>query len=226
MTNPPLDVAASLENLATLEAASPGPQRIENFTARRGELARAALAALADHGFAQTSLREIARKTDFSHGVLHYYFTDKVDLITCAVRDYKAICVTRYDHLLVDAITEEEFVQGFIDVALDSLVKEAPLHRLWYDLRVQAMFLDAYREEILKIDARLEDMVWAVFQRYCEIKGTQPKIAKSTLYGLFDGIFQVSLLKLVAGTPEHELLLGEEIRLLLKTCANDMQPAG
>ena len=66
--------------------------RVDKFSARRIELAEAALETLAELGYARTSLREIAQKSEFTHGVLHYYFSDKVDLICCCVRHYKAKC--------------------------------------------------------------------------------------------------------------------------------------
>src|SRR6266705_6135641 len=76
--------------------------RVDKFSARRSELAEAALETLAELGYARTSLREIAQKSEFTHGVLHYYFSDKVDLICCCVRHYKAKCVTRYDQITSD----------------------------------------------------------------------------------------------------------------------------
>src|SRR6185503_10037661 len=54
--------------------------RVDKFEARRAELADATLATLGELGYARTSLREIAQKTEFSHGVLHYYFRDKNEL--------------------------------------------------------------------------------------------------------------------------------------------------
>jgi AcrR family transcriptional regulator len=63
---------------------------VEKFTERRAELAEAALQTLSELGYARTSVREIAQNSAFSHGVLHYYFNDKVDLILCSVRLYTA----------------------------------------------------------------------------------------------------------------------------------------
>ena len=59
---------------------------VDKFAERRVELAEAALQTLSELGYARTSLREIAQNSVFSHGVLHYYFKDKADLITCCVR--------------------------------------------------------------------------------------------------------------------------------------------
>ena len=64
--------------------------QVDKFSQRRAELGEAALQTLAALGYARTSLREIAQNSEFSHGVLHYYFRDKVDLITYCVRQYKA----------------------------------------------------------------------------------------------------------------------------------------
>jgi len=62
--------------------------RRDKFAERRAELGEAALLTLAELGYARTSLREIAQNSAFSHGVLHYYFSDKLDLILCSVRQY------------------------------------------------------------------------------------------------------------------------------------------
>src|SRR6201996_8697342 len=70
-------------------------RQVDKFAERRGQLAPAALQTLAELGYARTSLRDIAQNSEFSHGVLHYYFSDKFELITYCVRQYKAECVTR-----------------------------------------------------------------------------------------------------------------------------------
>ena len=49
---------------------------------RRDQLAESALQTLGELGYARTSLRDIAANSEFSHGVVHYYFTDKTELIT------------------------------------------------------------------------------------------------------------------------------------------------
>ena len=78
-------------------------RQVDKFSERRAQLADAALQTLAELGYARTSLREIAQNTQFSHGVLHYYFSDKEDLITHCVRQYEAACVTRYDEIVASA---------------------------------------------------------------------------------------------------------------------------
>ena len=70
---------------------------VDKHDARRRALADSALLTLGELGYAKSSLREIANNSEFSHGVVHYYFADKFELIIYCVKQYKATCVTRYD---------------------------------------------------------------------------------------------------------------------------------
>ena len=119
----------------TVAAARIERKHVDKFSARRIELAEAALETLGELGYARTSLREIAQKSDFTHGVLHYYFSDKVDLICCSVRHYKTRCATRYDQVVATAQSREELMSGFLEKLGETVREEAPMHRLWYDLR-------------------------------------------------------------------------------------------
>src|SRR3954447_14567576 len=108
-------------------------RQVDKFAERRAQLAESALLTLSELGYARTSLREIAQNSDFSHGVLHYYFRDKVDLITHCVREYKARCVKRYDEIVATAQPGEELRRSFAAGLAQTMVEDAALHRLWYD---------------------------------------------------------------------------------------------
>lgn len=173
--------------------------RVDKFSERRAELGEAALTTLAALGYARTSLREIAQNSEFSHGVLHYYFTDKIDLIICSVKQYKARCVTRYDHAVDSATTCDELMEGFLQSLADTLRDEGHVHRLWYDLRSQALFEEAFRSDVVQIDKSLEDMIWRIMSRFAELSGEDPGMTPSATYALFDGLFQQALLKHLSG---------------------------
>jgi AcrR family transcriptional regulator len=188
---------------------------VDKFNARRIELAEAALATLAELGYARTSLREIAQKSDFTHGVLHYYFSDKFDLICCSVRHYKAKCVTRYDQITATAKSRGELLDGFLEKLGETIRTEAHMHRLWYDLRAQALFEDAFRDDVTAIDKSLEDMMWRVVSRYAQLGRKTPAISPEALYALFDGLFQKCLLRHLSGDEQAVSELQAEIRRLL-----------
>ncbi len=205
------EIGARTETAARRGARVP----VDKFNARRIELAEAALATLAELGYARTSLREIAQKSEFTHGVLHYYFSDKFDLICCSVRHYKAKCVTRYDQITATAKSRGELLDGFLDKLGETIRTEAHMHRLWYDLRAQALFEDAFRDDVTAIDKSLEDMMWRVVSRYAQLGRKTPAISPEALYALFDGLFQKCLLRHLSGDAQAIPELQAEIRRLL-----------
>jgi AcrR family transcriptional regulator len=149
------------------------------------------LETLAELSYARTSLREIAQKSEFTHGVLHYYFGDKVDLICCCVRHYKAKCVTRYDQITSAAQSRDELMKGFLEKLGDTVRDDARMHRLWYDLRSQSLFEEAFRDVV----------------------------SRGALYALFDGLFQRCLLRHLSGDRMAIADLLEEVERLLPTVA-------
>ena len=163
------------------------------YDERRNQLAESALRTLGELGYARTSLREIASNSAFSHGVVHYYFDDKLELIVYCVRYYKARCVTRYDQVVAEATTPDGLVGAFAAKLAETIRDEAPMHRLWYDVRTQSMFEAGLRDAVTMIDRTLEEMVWRVVLRYAELADRSPARTSAAAYGLLDGVFQQAL---------------------------------
>jgi len=175
---------------------------VDKFDARRDQLAESALKTLGDLGYARTTLREIANNSTFSHGVVHYYFQDKLELVIYSVCYYKARCVTRYDSVVADSTTADGLLDAFAAKLAETIRDEAPMHRLWYDLRTQSMFEEQLREAVTLIDKTLEEMIWRVVTRYAELAGRPPALDPPVAYGVLDGLFQQALLAYVGGHTE------------------------
>jgi TetR/AcrR family transcriptional regulator, transcriptional repressor of bet genes len=182
---------------------------------RRTQLAQSALATLGELGYARTSLREIAQNSEFTHGVVHYYFADKVELITACVRLYKTQCINRFDEIVVTSTTAVELLDRFADKLVETMTTEAPLHRLWYDLRTQSLFEDAFRHDVLEIDRTLQHMIWRVVDRYAELSGARPLLDPQAAYALFDGLFEKALLGFLSGDGQAAAQLAERVHWLL-----------
>jgi AcrR family transcriptional regulator len=184
---------------------------------RRRALAESALRTLGELGYTRASLREIANNSEFSHGVVHYYFQDKHDLIVYCVREHKAVCVRRYDPVVETATTAEELVAGFADKLVETLAEDTAMHRLWYDVRAQSMFEERLRDVAVEIDGWLEDMVWRVVSRYAELAGAEPAMSSGALYGILDGLFQQALIGVTLGRAGVLDELRDLVRTLLPT---------
>ena len=192
-------------------------RQIDKFAERREQLAAAALRTLAELGYANTSLRDIAQNSEFSHGVLHYYFADKFELITYCVRRYKAECVTRYDAIVATATSADGLRAGFGAAMAGTLREDAALHRLWYDLRNQSLFEEKFRVDAVEIDHSLERMIWRIVSRYAELSGRDLAVTPAFAYALFDGVFQHALLRHLGGDTAAARDLDEQVQRLLPT---------
>jgi AcrR family transcriptional regulator len=178
-----------------------GRRPADKFEDRRRQLADAALQTLAALGYARTSLREIASHSDFSHGVLHYYFRDKVELITYCVQRFKTQCIERYDAVATHATAADALARDAGDGLAATLESDAPMHRLWYDLRSQSMFEESFRLDVAEIDAGLERMIWRIVTTYAHLVGREPACTSATAYAAFDGLFQQALMRHLARDP-------------------------
>jgi AcrR family transcriptional regulator len=164
-----------------------------------------------------TSLRDIAQHSEFSHGVLHYYFADKSELITYCVRQYKAECVTRYDAIVTTATAADELRAGFGAAMAGTLRDDVTMHRLWYDLRNQSLFEEKFRTDVAEIDHSLQLMIWRIVTRYAELSGRDLAVTPAFAYALLDGVFQHALLRHLSGDPAATRELDEQVRQVLPT---------
>jgi TetR/AcrR family transcriptional regulator, transcriptional repressor of bet genes len=182
---------------------------------RRQELAESALLTLGELGYARTSLRDIAGNSPFSHGVLHYYFSDKLELVLYSITHYKRVCARRYDDVVATSTTETELLDGFAAELVRTISTEAPMHRLWYDLRVQSMFDARLRETVLTIDGWLRDMCWQVVTRYSELADREVALDPDATYAVLDGVFQAALLGHVTGDAQALTRLVDQVHGLM-----------
>jgi AcrR family transcriptional regulator len=189
--------------------------KVDKFAQRRAQLANSALRTLADLGYARTSLREIAQNSEFSHGVLHYYFRDKVDLITYCVRQYKASTISRYDEVLTTSVTAEAMRDRFVTGMATSLRRDTDLHRLWYDLRGQSMFEESFRDDVVEIQSSIERMIGRIVSQYAERSGLRLAASPGLVYALVDGVFQHALLRHLAGDERAVDDLPDDLGLIL-----------
>ena len=201
---------------------------VDRFDQRRDQLAESALRTLGQVGYARASLREIANNSPFSHGVVHYYFQDKLELVIYSVRYYKARCVTRYDSVVAESASDRELVERFADKLAQTIRDEAPMHRLWYDLRTQSMFEPSLREAVTLIDTALKEMIWRVISRYAELAARSVALPPSVAYGMLDGLFQQALLAYADGGEDVLQVLtvqvGEVLPMMLTAPSSTLSP--
>jgi AcrR family transcriptional regulator len=189
--------------------------RAERKSAKRDEkkrqIAESAIEALKELGFANTSLRDIAEKSDLSLGMLHYYFEDRSDLIIYCVSIYKQEFVRDIAEALNNAEGREQVIDAFAEALVTSIVDDAPTHRLWYDIRTQAMFDETFRPVVAEIEAKLIGLVRTALEK---ADRTAPEPVEIS-YALLDGVFRYLMQNQFGKNPLSRADLGSTFRALL-----------
>jgi AcrR family transcriptional regulator len=213
-----------LEKIDKLE--SKARKRSAKRSQRKEELADAAIDALKQLGYARTGLRDIAELSGVSVGMLHYYFDDKTDLITYCLRKYKIGFVAELDALIsnLDSATSDSVVEAFADGLCDSIRREAETHRLWYDIRSQALFDADFHEVVEEIEFELIGLVSRLFQRI-----GLPEDQALGGYLSLDGAFRYYLQRHLAGSEsaleDFQRHLTMQIGVLIALAGSGSNPA-
>ncbi len=159
----------SRDSSVAIDQSAPSDAWIEAPTkavARRRELAMHTLDALSEFGFAKLNLREVAARSGVSLGVIHYHFEDKTELLCAAISLYKEEFVKRLDACIAAADDADTLRSSFAALLCESVELHGRTHRLWYDVRAQAMFEPAYEavvagleEKLISVVGRLEEKI-------------------------------------------------------------------
>lgn len=165
--------------------------------AKRAFLIEQATACLAEKGYANVSLRDIAKESGVSLGILHYYFASKEELLLSVIVSYKGRFIEELEQEVL-AAPPGEWSGSLARVLCRSLQEDRKLHRLWYDLQVQAMYVPIFSEPVKAIRAQLHDLISSMLVRLQIEHDTALTIeaasAISLIYSAIDGlIFQFLL---------------------------------
>ena len=186
-------------------AATKGAKR----EAKKRELAESAIEALKRYGYANTTLRDIAAQSELSLGMLHYYFENKEQLLIYCVRLYKEAFAADIGTRIAGAETRETLFQAFAEGLAASIAEDAETHRLWYDIRNQALFDPVFQPVVAEIEASLIGLVELIAGE----RADGPPIA--VLYGAVDGVFRHLLERQLVGSPRSMPELTEEFCAVL-----------
>ncbi|QEM81779.1 TetR/AcrR family transcriptional regulator [Halomonas binhaiensis] len=157
--------------------------------AKKTEIAVSTLDALKRLGYANTTMRDIAEHSGMSLGSLTYYFTDKSELITYCVRLYKAEFIGRIESAVSGHTMPDRILDSLAAELARSITDDLSTHRLWYDIRSQAMFDPSFRPVVAEIEDKLKQTLGAAL-RAAGMKGEK---GLPLGYAMLDGVFRLLL---------------------------------
>lgn len=165
-------------------------KKIRKRDAKKREIADSAISALKTFGYARTTLRDVAAQSGMSLGSLHYYFEDKDDLLIYCVRQYKSDFVETVTAAVDGFSDPQDVTRAFCRTLAETLHTNAEIHRLWYDIRNQAMFDETFVPAVLEIEGKLIGMMQSLT--------TDPE-EQELLYVRLDGAFRYLLQQQLTG---------------------------
>jgi AcrR family transcriptional regulator len=184
---------------------------------RRLQILKALDTCLQEKSFEKTSIKDIARVAGVNHGVLHYYFSSKEDIllnyIDYVIDDYQ----TQVKELLgtkdVDRLSKRELIEEIFGFINDRITLNKGLSRIFVEIWEIALYHDDVRAKLRETYSRWFDELVANLSRYIEDKqfAIQVSIAMVAFWegmALFSTIFEPGALDI------KEVLKGFQYRVL------------
>lgn len=193
------------------DSASRTKRTEEKQSAKQREVARHLLAVLAELGFARLNLREVAARSGTSLGIIHYYFKDKNALLIYSLQLYKEGFASELEGMISAAPSTEQLLTT--TAAALSRVVEDPghTHRLWFDLRTQALFDPAFRPVSDEIESDLIGLTGRFLDKLKRLGGRPTALDAESLYLTIDGLTRYYLQQHLAGSTGAGKRLSERL---------------
>lgn len=111
-----------------------GAASVADEAGRRGQIVRAAREALGRQGYAETSLKDVAREAGVAPGLLHYYFESKQELLLEVVSAMEREMIRDWQAAISDIDDPLERIVAALDHAAERCAERPEFFRLLFDL--------------------------------------------------------------------------------------------
>lgn len=192
---------------------------------KKHALAMHAISSLAELGFARINLRDVAKRSGVSLGVIHYYFESKTELLIYCVGMYKEDFIVGLNGLITQARQLDVLCVSVADYLADTIDRHAQIHRLWYDVRAQAQFDQAFQPAVEEVEHALIGVFSHLLVKLQELEADADGIDPLKLYVTLDGWFRYYLQRKLMGETDSIALFRKralaEFALIFKTLSID-----
>ena len=178
---------------------------------KKRELAMHATYSLADLGFARMNLRDVALRSGVSLGVIHYYFESKTELLIYCVRLYKEGFILELAEMITQAGRPDKLIEDLADFLASTIDQHAHIHRLWYDIRAQAQFDEAFQPAVQEFEILLIDVFKLLLTKLRALGAECGVSDPLRLYIALDGWFRYFLQRKLMGDTDATSTLRDRV---------------
>ncbi len=159
-------------------------------TGNRQRLIEAALEAIAERGYAATSVSEIVARAGLSRGMIHLHFQGKDALIAEAAHHASDVYYSQLDaHLSAAAPSPTAQICAVVACDLSSAVMNPRTVGIWYELRGAARTVPAIAAHSDTRGGRLEEVLTRAFSALADGNSALAQDAMRGTIALLDGIW-------------------------------------
>lgn len=119
---------------------------------RKRQILKALDQCLLEKSFHQTSIKDISRVAEVNHGVLHYYFRSKEDIllqyIDYVVDDFKAQVQEMLSSRNIDEMSKQDFVKEVFSFVNQRITLNRNLSMIFVEIWAIALYNEEVREKL------------------------------------------------------------------------------
>ena len=164
---------------------------------RRDQMLEAAAALIAERGFSETRITDVARRAGASPALVVYYFGTKDQLLTEALRWSETSFYDMADRMLDETPGVQERLERIMQMTFVAEEGDSSSWGMWFDLWAQAFRHEEVKQDRADLDARWRAMIIDVVksgQASGEIGKVDARAFALTFSALLDGLaIQVAL---------------------------------
>lgn len=135
------------------EAITMAPKTKDQLETIKGEkrqrILQAAVELFARHGYAHTSISQIAQNAGISKGLIYNYFESKETILHELVNDLFQAMYERFGLMGKSELTRDDYV-AFINLSIDIVLEDLDRWKLYFSLLTQPNVLKMLRDDLMK----------------------------------------------------------------------------
>jgi AcrR family transcriptional regulator len=172
---------------------------------KRRQILEALDACLLKKPFLKTSIKDIAREAGVNHGVLHYYFKSKDDIllhyIDYTIEKYNAVYSEWLETISKDGMDEKEMIEKAIKLMIDKVTLNAGLSRNFIEIWEIALYNKKIRERLNKMYAAWESILDNLLAK----RGKNKKIPKGLSKSIVAFAEGIALFSIISEGRDYEI---------------------
>ncbi len=184
---------------------------------RRVQILEALHRRLLDRPFHQTSIKDIAQEAGVNHGVLHYYFKNKEDILLKYIDHIIILYKAQYEEWLIargGAVTNErQFIREILNYMADRITLNRDLSRVFIEIWEIANYDKKVRSKLQKAYMEWVQTVSSVMQKQLGDEKTAGRLSRA-LVSFFEGMALFSIIMPARDFPTGEILRWFEEQVL------------